>query len=215
MRRILAMAGVLILLAGIASGAEWRFGPQAGVNGSGLKGDSPSGVRVGKKYGLAAGFIGEIRLTGDVWLSVQPLYLERGTTTQISVSGQTEKVEGPSLSMEFVAFPVLARIVSDNGRTYVAGGLNPSFLLDAKLHDGDSSEDLSSAFKGFDLAADIGFGLMVPIGNPTLSFELRYEQSILNLASSSRTEDDDILPVRFRSSGFQFLAGLLWPLGGK
>ena len=86
---------------------------------------------------------------------------------------------------------------------------------DAQLQDGSTTEDLSSDLNSFDLAADFGFGLMVPLGRPTLTFEIRYEQSILNLAGADRQEGDDVLPVRFRSTGFQFMAGLLWPLGGK
>jgi len=215
MRWILVLAAALVLTPISVTAAEWRLGLQGGINSSGLSGDSPSGVSVGKRTGPVAGLIGEIRLGEDVWLSVQPMYLQRGTTTKITVSGQTEKLKGPSLTLDYLAVPILARIVSGNGRTYVMGGVNASFLMDAQLQDGSTTEDLSSDLNSFDLAADFGFGLMVPLGRPTLTFEIRYEQSILNLAGEDRQEGDDVLPVRFRSAGFQFMAGFLWPLGGK
>jgi len=170
---------------------------------------------MGKQSGLVAGLIGEFCLSEDVWLSIQPMYLQRGATTTIEVSGQTEGVEGPSVSMNYVAVPILARIVSDNKWTYVMGGLSPAFLLDAKQDEDGVTKDITSGINGFDLSANIGFGLMVPIGRPSLSFEIRYEQSILNLAGSGSEDDDNVLPLRFRSSGFLFMAGLLLPLGGK
>ena len=215
MRPILVLAATLILVANSVTAAEWRLGVQAGANSSGLSGDAPSGVSIGKRSGLAAGLIGEVRLREDTWLSVQPMYLQRGATTKIAVSGQEEKLEGPTLSLDYLAIPILVRITSDNGRTYVTGGVNPAFLLEAQLQDGSTNEDAASAMSDFGLAADIGFGVMLPIRRAMLTLELRYEQSILNVASSDRQEPDDGLPVRFRSTGFQFLAGLMWPLGGK
>lgn len=215
MKTILVLAAALILTVQGASAAPWRLGLQAGVNASGLKGDVPSGVSYGNQYGLVAGAVGEIQLGEDLWLSFQPMYLQRGTTSTIAASGGAEPTEGPSISLDYLAVPILAKIVSDNGRTYFMGGLNPAFLLDAQKNDNGDAVDLGSSFRSVGLAADIGFGLLVPVGKSLLNFELRYEQSILNLASPENEGGDDFLPVRFRSSGFQFLAGLSVPLGGE
>ncbi len=215
MRWNLVLTAAILVVAGHAAGGEWRLGLQGGANSSGLSGDTPSGISLGKQSGVAAGLIGEFLLTEDVWLSIQPMYLQRGTTSEIAVSGQEDGIEGPSISLDYVAVPILVRIVSGNQWTYVVGGLNPAFLLDAQQLDGGATEDVMSDLNGFDLSADIGFGLMVPLGRPTLSFEIRYEQSILNLADSGGAEENELLPLRFRSSGFLFMAGLLMPLGGK
>lgn len=215
MRRILILAVVLGLWASSATAAEWRLGLQGGVNNTSLNGDTPSGVKIGKRTGMQAGAIGEFRLNDEVWLSFQPMYQQAGTTTSFRPEGESEDVDGPTLELNYFAIPILARISSSNGRTYVMGGLNPAFLMDAKLQDGDTSEDLSSEFSDFSLAADIAFGYVVPIRRTLLTLEIRYEQSILNLAADGREEGEDVLPERFRSSGFQFMAGLLWPLGGK
>ena len=214
MKRNLVLFAILLLVASPARGGQWRLGPQFGTSISSLSGDTPANISMGKSTGFAAGLIGEFRLAEDVWLSLQPMYFQRGASTKISVSGQAEPLEGPSLSLDYLVVPILARIMAGNERTYVVGGVNPGFLLDSTWHDGSTSEDLSSAFNSFDLAASIGFGMLVPVGQPTLSLEFRYEQSILNLASSGREEQDDGLPARFRSKGFQLMAGLLWPLGG-
>lgn len=215
MRRILILAVALGVLASSAAAAEWRLGLQGGINSSRLNGDTPSGVSIGKRTGMVAGAIGEVRLTEDVWLSMQPMYQQAGATSTLNDPDQSEEIDGPTLEMNYFAFPILARISSSNGRTYVMGGLNPAFLMDAKLKDDETSEDLSHEFSDFSLAADIAFGYVIPIRRSLLTLEIRYEQSILNLAAEGREGGEDVLPVRFRSTGFQFLAGLLWPLGGK
>ncbi len=215
MRRITVLTAVLILATTPVTAADWHLGFQAGTNSSGLSGDSPSGVSLGKQTGLAAGLVAEIQVSENVWLSAQPMYLQRGANSTIAVSGQTEKLDGPSISLDYFAIPILAKIASNNGRTYIMGGLNPAFLLDAEIVNGDVTTDAASAVSSFDLAADIGFGVLFPIKRAVLNVEMRYEQSILNLAANNREESDDGFPARFRSSGFQLLAGLMWPLGGK
>jgi hypothetical protein len=215
MRRILVLTVALSMIAGSAAASEWHLGLQGGLNNSGVSGDAPSGVSYGKRAGPIVGLVGEFRIADDVWLSLQPMYVQRGTSTLLAIKGQQEKLEGPSVVLDYFAVPILARILSDSGRTYIAGGLNPSFLLTAEQQENGTSEDISGALNGFDLAADISFGLMFPIRRSTLNFEIRYEQSVSNLAASDREDGDDTLPVRFRSSGFQFMAGLMWPLGGR
>jgi hypothetical protein len=55
--------------------------------------------------------------------------------------------------------------------------------------------------------------VQLPIGSPLLTLELRYEQAILNIANPDEDPEEESLPIRFRTSGFQFYAGLLLPLG--
>ena len=215
MRWNLILATAILLVASHATGGEWRLGFQGGASSTGLSGDAPSGVSMGKKTGMAVGILGEFRLAEDTWLSIQPMYMQRGATTSIAVSGEPEGVEGPSFTLNYLAVPILARIVSGNKWTYVTGGLSPAFLLDAHQDGEGSTQDVTSGLNGFDLSANIGFGLMVPVGRPSLTFEIRYEQSILNLAASESEDDEYVLPTRFRSSGFLFMAGLILPLGGK
>jgi hypothetical protein len=90
--------------------------------------------------------------------------------------------------------------------------LDFGFLTGATLTEGSDERDVKDRVEDFDVAAVFGFGGVVFAGKPNVSLELRYSQSLLNLANASTTED--ALPVRFRSSGFQLLAGVLLPLGG-
>jgi hypothetical protein len=62
------------------------------------------------------------------------------------------------------------------------------------------------------VAVNFGFGVMLPLGSPLLTLELRYSQSLLNLSKPEENPAASALPERFRSSGLQLMAGLLWPL---
>lgn len=72
--------------------------------------------------------------------------------------------------------------------------------------------DVKDALTDFDLAVIFGVGRMFPVGRPRITAEIRYSQSLFNLAGDATGQD---LPVRFRASGFQLLAGVLLPLGGR
>jgi len=63
------------------------------------------------------------------------------------------------------------------------------------------------------VAVLFGAGGLIPIGRPVLTLEARYSQSLTNLNEGVILSSTN-LPARFRSSGFQFLAGMLLPLGG-
>ena len=77
--------------------------------------------------------------------------------------------------------------------------------------EGSARTDVRDRLNRVDLAASLGFGGILVNGRPRISLELRYFQSLLNLADAATTA---VLPVRFRSSGLLLMAGVLLPLGG-
>jgi hypothetical protein len=58
----------------------------------------------------------------------------------------------------------------------------------------------------------VGAGVFMEVAPTSLSFELRYNQSLLNAGSSDQLAANAGVPVRFRLAGFQVLAGVLFPL---
>ena len=71
---------------------------------------------------------------------------------------------------------------------------------------------LSNLVKTFDLSVSFGFGVNIPVGSPIISLELRYMQSLLNLSDISSSESGTTFPYRFRTSGFQFLTSIIFPI---
>jgi hypothetical protein len=212
MRRI-GLALVALLFMPIPANGQVNLGLFGGVNQSNLAGDRPPGASHESRTGLAAGLIGEFHLADGVWLSFQPMYLQRGTDVLFRVPGDTSPdTASLTLALDYVTLPVMVKFVSGNGKTYVAGGIDLGYLANAELSGADESEDVKQAYNDFGLAANFAFGAMLPIGRPRLTLEARYSQSILNV-NDPDGEVLEELPLRSRSSGLQLYAGLLYPLG--
>ncbi len=90
-----------------------------------------------------------------------------------------------------------------------------AFLLDANISTPLGDADVSSIIQDIDISMDFAFGVKIPIGGPLVTIEARYAQSLLNVADIDLGDEDFSIPVRFRSSGFQLLAGLIFPLGTR
>jgi hypothetical protein len=209
------LAGILALLvwAGATDhAAAQTLGVVGGLNMSSIKGDAPDKVKWGGKTGLVLGLVGEFRLAEDVYLLLQPTLTKRGSSLGVEVEGQEEPVDSGSVSLDYVTLPVLVKVMAGNGRTFVTSGLDFGILTGATFTEGSNEEDVKDRLEDFDVAVNFGFGGIVFAGRPNVSLELRYSQSLMNLANSTTTEE--ALPVRFRSSGFQLIAGVLLPLGG-
>jgi len=194
--------------------SQVAIGVFGGIDRTDLSGDAPSGIKYRPETGFAVGAVGEYRIATDVWLSLQPTWLQRGTKIAFAVDGEEEAVDSLKVAVNYLSLPLLAKIVSGNGKTYVSGGVDLGFLLNATLSGTADAEDISHTFKPIDLSAIFAFGVMLPIGRPRLTIELRYSQSIVNAASSEQDPEVYSLPPRFRWSGLQLFAGFLYPLGG-
>ena len=209
--RILALAA---LLAGLAPGAvdAQAIGVITGLNLGSIKGDAPDNVKWGGKTGFVLGVAGQLRLADDVDLLVQPTLTNRGGSLGVEVEGMEEPVDSGALALSYFTVPVLIKVHAGHRRTFVTSGLDFGFLTSATLEEGTDETDVKDRLENFDVAVNFGFGGVVFTGKPHVTLELRYSQSLLNLANESTLQD--ALPVRFRSSGFQLLAGVLLPLGG-
>lgn len=213
MRRTLAVGALCVAMAPFPLAGQGVVGIVGGLNFAGISGDEPEDVSYGRETGLVVGALAEIALAEDVSLLVQPSYAQRGTRLLVEVTGLDEPVDSGSVDLDYISVPVLVRVMADNRRLFVTSGFDVAFLSSATLKDGSDESDIADRLKGTDLAVNFGFGGIVRRGSPAVSLELRYSQSLSNLSASEESPDLR-LPVRFRSSGFQVLAGVLLPLGG-
>lgn len=195
--------------------AQVTIGAFGVLNSSGLSGDAPDDFSYTGKTGFGFGLIGEIYLTNDVWLSVQPMSLARGTNIAFKLDDEEDPVDVLDLKLSYIAVPILAKFVTAGGKVYVTSGINVSFLSSAKLAaiEGDADEiDVKESFKNMDIAVDFGVGGQLPLGRMKIMLEARYEQGLLNI--SEEQLQNQALEARLRSSGLQLLVGILLPLGG-
>jgi hypothetical protein len=109
----------------------------------------------------------------------------------------------------------MVKIFADNDFSYFTTGLGLGFLTQGTLKDVRAGEkDVESVFRNIDFSIAFGVGFMVPAKNTLVTFELRYQQSLVNMFDSNADMSAEGLAPRLRSSGFQLLAAVLFPRRG-
>ena len=145
-------------------------------------------------------------------LSIQPGFTRRQTGIAFEIPGEDEPRDSLSVRLDYLTVPMLVKVFSGSGRTYVAGGLEVGWALSSTLSGAGAPVDLADAVRDFDVAGVFAFGVTFPIGAPRLVTELRYVQSLVN-ASTGEGADETVGPVRFRSRGLELTLGITFPLG--
>ena len=195
--------------------AQTNLGVVLGVSSSSLNGDRPPNGTYTKESSPILGLSAEFGIGDGLYLIMQPQYLTRGTGVAFAVEDQEEPRDSLTLSLSYVSVPMGLKVVSGSGRYYVSSVLDLGILTSATLDSGSTEEDVKGSVDPIDLAIGLGLGGQFSIGRRPMTIELRYSQSLLNLPSEgSQIGIGGTLPVRFRASGIQLVAGLYFGLGG-
>lgn len=214
MNRIIYTILFLFLVQSTSLFSQTYIGVTGGLMSSSLNGDAPKDASYSSKTGLSGGLVVDFTLTEDIVLSIQPRYLQKGSTIAYDV-GEYELKDSLTATLDYASLPIMVKITSLNKRIYFSSGLDFGYLTNSTVEnimDG-STKDVSNLFKTFDLSATFGFGVNFPIGSPIISLELRYMQSLLNLSNITSDESSgSVFPFRFRTSGFQFLTSIIFPI---
>jgi len=204
---------LIFFLFNISIFSQIYIGATGGLMSSSLSGDAPEDASYSGKTGFSGGLIADFTLTEDIVLSIQPRYLQKGTSVAYDV-GEYELRDSLTATFDYVSLPVMVKITSLNKRIYFSSGLDFGYLMNSTVEnivDG-STKDVNELIKNYDISATFGFGVNIPIGSPIISLELRYMQSLLNLSDISTSESGSTFPFRFRTSGFQFLTSIIFPI---
>lgn len=212
-RWVLALLGAASMFAAAPAHAA-AVGAILGASRCSISGDAPLQTSYGAGTGLIAGAQGEISLTQDIALSIQPMLEQRRTKLKSAESEEEGGERVLDLDLDYFAVPLLVKFGAAGGRTYFAGGVDVAFLSSANLTGDGVDEDVTSLFHGVDVGALFGFGVVFPVGTPRLTTELRYVQGLVNLSGGGQGLVGE-LPDRFHSNGIQLMAGILFPLGGR
>ena len=204
---------LIFFLFNISIFSQIYIGATGGLMSSSLSGDAPEDASYSGKTGFSGGLIADFTLTEDIVLSIQPRFLQKGTSVAYDV-GEYELRDSLTATFDYVSLPVMVKITSLNKRIYFSSGLDFGYLMNSTVEnivDG-STKDVNELIKNYDISATFGFGVNIPIGSPIISLELRYMQSLLNLSDISTSESGTTFPFRFRTSGFQFLTSIIFPI---
>lgn len=204
--------GAAMLAAAVPVAAGVGVGVQGGVGFTSLSGDAPANTSYARQAGAIAGVVFEFEVAHDVRVSVQPRYARRGTQLQVAARDDTQR-DSTTVEMDYVSVPILAKIMA--GRTYVTSGVDLGFPTQVTLRDAGGETDGSDLVRDFDLGVEFGFGVEFALQRSIVNVEIRYVQSLLDLADFETGTASGALPVRFRSTAFELLLGVMLPLGGS
>ena len=213
MKKIITLIVFLFLLFQTAS-AQWEIGLIGGLNRSGLSGDKPKNTSYGTLTGFAFGGLIETQLTKDVWLGLQPLYLQRGSKVAYKIPDVREPKDSLNFKIDYFTVPLIFKVYANNKRTYLISGLDVGFPLSASIEklDGSDKEDVLDRLKSVDVVVNFGFGVRFPINQFFLAIELKYIQGLLNLNDPPAGEESP-LDFSIRSTGFQLFTSISLPFG--
>ncbi|MEM9920534.1 MAG: outer membrane beta-barrel protein [Bacteroidota bacterium] len=177
---------LIVLFFTTLSSAQRRFkaGPIVGVTAAQIDGDRYAGYN---KLGLSSGIRVEAVLTERAALSVEILYSQRGS--------QSELVRGTDLfpfqiKTNYIAVPIQYNykdwLVEEDGedpyhKVSIAGGITYSRLINATIEDGTPSSpftNLADFFAQDDISLNIGAAFFA---GPHVGFSFRWTRSIVLL----------------------------------
>jgi hypothetical protein len=213
-RHLFAAAAIMLFFAQTLTAQEQFFlGATAGASSTHFSGDIPENGSYTSKTGFNAGLTAEYALSKDIRISLQPSYVRRGTGVAYDV-GETELRDSLQVSLDYFSIPVIARFLTPGGFWFVNGGLDLAFLLDASRKDvtTGSTADVRHLLNDVDLSMLFGVGKTFQLEPVSLSLELRYGQSLLNAGANDELAAKLGMSPRFRSSGFQLLFAVLYPM---
>jgi hypothetical protein len=191
---------------------RWAIGVLGGATSASLSGDAPASTKFRGRRGFTAAAFIERRIAPEVAISVQAGFTRRQTGIAFEIPGEDEPRDSLAVRLDYLTVPVLIKIFSGSGRTYVAGGLDFGWALASTMTGTGTSVDIADAIRDVDVGGVFAFGVTFPIGTPRLVTELRYIQSIVN-ASTGEGSDDTVGSVRFRSRGLPLTVGITLSLG--
>lgn len=189
-----------ILIAGIASQAQIKFGAKLGANFYTINGADADGLEESRKIkiGIAGG--GLVNIPISSMFSIQPELL-------YSMEGNLQK-EGDAkmtYALNYLNIPVMAQLNTTSG-FYAETGPQVGFLMSAKVKFDDGTDedetDVKDELKSIGFSWALGLGYKLASG---LGFGARY-----NFGLSSLDDSDD--PAKIKSSGFH--VGLFYTFGG-
>ena len=206
------LAGMLLWPGALA--AQVTLSVYGGGARTALSGDGPRDTRYQARIGPVVGVTADFYVTSDVAISIQPSYSQRGTGIAFRDVAADEYRDSVDIRMNYVSVPVLLKVFAVHQRTFVTGGLDFGYLLSATRDDGGGAVDVDNVFKNYDVSVVFGFGVAILKRRPELTVELRYIQSVVNVANPAPpSQGAESLPVRFRLAGLQLLAAVGFTLG--
>lgn len=194
--------------------SQFKVGFSGEVSSSTFGGVAPANATYESIAGYGGSLIGEVRIANNVYLSFQPGYIAKGSKIKFGNENSliNDTVVTFTINQSYFSLPLNLKIFND--RFYIAGGVSVQFLSSAKIKSDvtDNQQDIKDKFKTYDIISNFNVGYQLPLGKPHLFFELRYIQGLININEENTVARNEIYISNFKSKGFSFISGLIFPL---
>lgn len=213
-RYILPTLIFIFFITNISFSQLFNVGASVELSSSTFGGVSPDNANYESLFGYGGSLIGEVRITKNVYLSFQPGYVAKGS--KIKFGNENAVINDTTITFtinqNYFSLPLNVKIF--NRRFYVAFGGSVQFLSSAKIKSDVNSDekDIKDKFKTYDIISNFNVGYQLPLGKPYLFFELSYIQGLTNINNTNSAGSKDIYISNFKSKGFSFITGLIYPL---
>lgn len=190
--------------------AQFSVGLLGVMSSSDLSGSAPSETKYTGRTGLGGGLILDYKITDEVTLSLQPMYLPKGTTVSYDLLSYEEERDSVDAKFSYITIPIMVKIKASKV-AYVTGGFDIGYLQSATatVINADSEKDISDNINSTDVSVNFGVGFTFEVESFNLFFEVRYSQGLFNASNYPEYNDDDI-SSDFKNTGTQILFGALY-----
>jgi hypothetical protein len=206
---------VTLLLLGstaMVSQAQHSVGVQAGSINTKFFGDGPDDAAYFADFGYRVGVQYNFHVTDDVILSVEPTFLDERGLVKVLVEPEPDSVffkDSLDVSIKYLSFPVLAKIVTNNKKWHFTGGFDVMFPL--TLTDLRTDRQRNALLRTANVSLEFGAAYRFPYKSwGGFQLEFRYSQSLVPI-----TNDQDELLSNFQSTRTTFMLAYILPFFNK
>lgn len=206
----LVLATVLVLLIAQPIQAQFSVGLLGNLSSADISGSAPSGTIYSGRSGLGGGLILDYKVTDEVTISLQPMFLPKGTTISYDLPSYEEEHDSVDAKFSYITIPIMAKVRASKV-VYVTGGFDVGFLQSATatLINVDGEKDIVDNITSTDLSVNFGVGFTFEVASFNLFFEGRYSQGLFNASNFPENNESDI-SSDFKNTGTQLLFGALY-----
>ena len=202
----------LLLTLSVKLEAQFSVGLLGNLSSSSLSGNAPPSTEYTSLIGLGGGLMIDYKATDVVTISIQPMFIPKGTTVSYDLPSYEEQRDSANIRFNYYTLPIMVKVVASKV-VYVTGGFELDFLQNAKseLINIDGENDISDMIKSFDVSVNFGVGFTFDVSPINLFFEIRFSQGLMNVSEIS--SDEFAIPPEFKNSATQLLFGIMYPFG--
>ncbi|NOX18385.1 MAG: PorT family protein [Chlorobi bacterium] len=203
----------LVLLIAKPTQAQFSAGLFGDFNMANLSGNAPSETAYTGRSGVGGGVIIDYKITDEVTISLQPMFLPKGTTLSYDLPSYKEQRDSAIAKFDYFTVPLMIKVKATKV-VYVTAGLDFGYLQSANIKQVNSGEinNVKEYVKSVDISANFGVGLTFEVSAFNLFVEGRYSQGLNNASAFPEGSNTDI-PLEFKNTGMQILFGVLYNFG--